>query len=244
MTGDMNTYVARTTDYGKTWTSLATADTRGYAHVIKQDTVNKDLLFLGTEAGFFISIDGGRQWAQFTSGLPMVAVRDLVVHPRDHDLVLATHGRGIYVLDDITPLRALTAEVLGSDFAFLPTRPGQLLVDSSGFGGAPWYGDHEFSGVSPEGGAPIVYYSKRRHVVGDFKFEVRDAAGNLLATIPATKRRGLNRIVWSTRGRGHSEPGRLLWPSRDRRPLPRHRSEEQGHLPGRGHTGGRPARGL
>ena len=199
MTGDMNTYVTRTTDFGKTWTSLSTADTKGYAHVIKQDTVNPNLLFLGTETGLFLSIDGGKQWAQFTSGLPMVAVRDVAVHPRDHDLVLATHGRGLYVVDDITPLRALTPQILNSDFAFLPTRPGQLLIEGAGFFGSSWYGDHEFSGVSPEGGAPIVYYSKRRHVVGDFKFEVRDTAGKLLATIPASKRRGVNRILWTTR---------------------------------------------
>ncbi|MBK5255583.1 MAG: glycosyl hydrolase [Vicinamibacteria bacterium] len=199
MTGDMKTYVAKTTDFGKTWTSLATPDTLGYAHVIKQDVVNPNLLFLGTETGLFISIDGGKQWAQFTSGLPMVPVRDLVVHPRGHDLVLATHGRGIFVVDDITPLRALTSEILNSDFAFLPTRAGQLLVGGGGFGGAPWFGDHEFSGLSPEDGASIVYYSKKRHVVGDFKFEVSDATGRLLATIPASKRRGLNRIQWSTR---------------------------------------------
>ena len=199
MTGDMATHVAKTTDFGQTWSSLATADTRGFAHVIKQDVVNKDLLFLGTETGLFLTIDGGKQWAQFTSGLPMVPVRDVAVHPRDHDLVVATHGRGLYVVDDITPLRALTAEVLNSDFAFLPTRPGQLLIDGGGFGGVPWFGDHEFAGVSPQGGASIVYYSKRRHVVGDFKFEVRDQSGKLLATIPATKRRGLNRILWSTR---------------------------------------------
>ena len=200
MTGDMSTHVAKTTDFGKTWTSLSTAETKGFAHVIKQDVVNANLLFLGTETGLFLSIDGGKQWAQFTSGLPMVPVRDVTVHPRDHDMVLATHGRGLYVVDDITPLRALTPEVLNSDFAFLPTRPGQLLLDGGGFGGGGgWYGDHEFSGVSPEGGASIVYYSKRRHVVGDFKFEVRDASGKLLATIPATKRRGVNRILWSTR---------------------------------------------
>ena len=199
MTGDMSTYVAKTTDFGKTWTSLATAETKGFAHVIKQDTVNPNLLFLGTETGLFLTIDGGKQWAQFTSGLPMVPVRDVTVHPRDHDLVLATHGRGLYVVDDITPLRSLTPEILNSDFAFLPTRPGQLLLEGAGFGGAPWFGDHEFSGVSPENGAPIVYYSKRRHVVGDFKFEVRDTSGRLLATIPATKRRGVNRILWSTR---------------------------------------------
>ena len=82
---------------------------RGYAHVIKEDLVNTDLLFLGTEFGLWISLDGGKQWAQYKGGdLPNVAVRDLAIHPRDNDLVIATHGRGIWIVDDITPLRALT----------------------------------------------------------------------------------------------------------------------------------------
>ena len=82
---------------------------RGYAHVIKEDTVNPDLLFLGTEFGLWISVDGGQRWAQYKgSHFPPVAVRDLVVHPRTSDLVLATHGRGIWIIDDISPLRALT----------------------------------------------------------------------------------------------------------------------------------------
>ena len=108
----MAPYVYRTTDFGKTWTPLITAQdpkgVRGYAHVMKDDLVQKNLLFVGTEFGLFVSIDGGTSWAQFKgSRFPAVAVRDLAVHPRDHDLVLATHGRGIWVIDDITPLRAL-----------------------------------------------------------------------------------------------------------------------------------------
>ena len=80
----------------------------GYAHVVREDLVKPDLLFLGTELGLFVSLDGGAQWAQFKGDFPPVAVRDLAIHPREHDLIIATHGRGIYILDDLTPLRALT----------------------------------------------------------------------------------------------------------------------------------------
>ena len=113
--GDMKPYVYRTTDFGKTWTALAPAEgsMKGYAHVVKEDLVNKDLLFVGTELGLWVSLDGGRQWAQYKGGeMPNVAVRDLAIHPRDPALVLATHGRGIWIVDDITPLRSLTTEML------------------------------------------------------------------------------------------------------------------------------------
>lgn len=103
--GDMKTHVYQTKDYGKTWTSLSTPELSGYAHVVRQDLVNANLLFVGTEFGLFISIDGGAHWAQFKGGLPNVAVRDVAIQARESDLLLATHGRGIYILDDLTPIR-------------------------------------------------------------------------------------------------------------------------------------------
>src|SRR5690606_30560022 len=98
------------------WESLVTPELEGFAWVIAEDTERPDLLFLGTEWGLWISLDGGAGWARFEGGIPArVAVHDLVVHPREGDLVVATHGRGIYVLDDLTPLRALSAETLAAD---------------------------------------------------------------------------------------------------------------------------------
>ena len=113
--GDFAPYVYKTTDYGQTWKPLVTPQTakgvRGWAHVIKEDVVQPNLLFLGTEFGLFVSIDGGESWAQFKgSRFPAVAVRDLAIQPRTNDLVLGTHGRGIWIIDDITPLRSLTPD--------------------------------------------------------------------------------------------------------------------------------------
>src|SRR5262249_58181055 len=107
-------------------TPLVSAESqmRGYAQVVKEDLVNRDLLFVGTEFGLWISLDGGRQWAQYKGGdLPNVAVRDLAIHPRDHDLVIAPHRRGSWIVDGITPLRALTPETLAKDAGFIATRP-------------------------------------------------------------------------------------------------------------------------
>src|SRR6185436_11699665 len=106
---NLATYVVRTDDYGKTWRSLSTPELRGYAQAIEQDPVDPNLLFLGTEFGLWVSIDAGKSWSPWRQGVPTVGVYDLVVQPRDGDLVVATHGRALYVIDDIRPLRHLTA---------------------------------------------------------------------------------------------------------------------------------------
>src|SRR5437870_13670080 len=161
--GDMRPFVYGTTDFGKTWTPVVApgSPVRGYAHVVKEDLVNKDLLFVGTEFGLWVSADGGGQWAQYKGGdLPPVAVRDLAIHPRDHDLVIATHGRGIWIIDDISPLRALTPGTLTQDVAFLSARPTiQHLRANGGWAS----GDASFSGRNPPDDAVITYYLKRRH---------------------------------------------------------------------------------
>ena len=197
--GDMRAYAYKSTDYGATWTPLVAADSpvRGYAHVIKEDLVNKDLLFLGTELGLYVSVDGGRRWAKYKGGdFPNVAVRDLAIHPRDHDLVIGTHGRGIWIIDDITPLRALTPAVLSSPVAFLPARPTVQRLQASG----GWSnGDAVYVGPNPPSDAVITYYLRRRHILGDMKIEVFDANNRLVATLPTTKRRGLSRVTWSMR---------------------------------------------
>jgi photosystem II stability/assembly factor-like uncharacterized protein len=199
--GDMDPHVYKTTDFGRSWTRIAGAEQglRGYAHVVREDSVSPDILFVGTEFGLWITIDGGGSWAQFKGGnFPNVAVRDIALQARDNDLVLGTHGRGIWVIDDITPLRSLNAEVLQADAAFVAQRRGQQRI--SGFGG--WAeGDASYAGENPPGGAIITYYQRTRHLFGDLKIEVLDADGKVIDTIPASKRRGLNRVSWAMRAK-------------------------------------------
>lgn len=206
MFGDLRPFVYKTNDFGRTWTSVVAANShmRGYAHVVKEDLVNRDLLFVGTEFGLWVSLDGGKQWAQYKGGdLPSVAVRDLAIHPRDHDLVIATHGRGIWIIDDISPLRTLTPETLAKEAEFVQSRPVVQRIPASG----GWVsGDAAFVGANPPDEAVIIFYQKKRHIFGDMKIEVFDPQGKLVSTIPSSKRRGLNRVVWSMRSKAPRVP--------------------------------------
>jgi photosystem II stability/assembly factor-like uncharacterized protein len=199
--GDMAPYVFRTADYGKTWTPLITPQelkgVRGYAHVIKEDVVQPNLLFLGTEFELYVSIDGGKVWAQFKGNhFPAVAVRDLAIQPRENDLVLATHGRGIWIVDDITPLRALTPELIAQEVAFVSAQPVQQRIEGDG----GWAnGDAAFVGDNPPDAAVITYYQRSRHLFGKLKLEVLDASGRVVDELPASKRPGLNRVTWTMR---------------------------------------------
>ncbi len=199
--GDMAPYVFRTTDYGKTWSPLVTAKeskgVRGYAHVIKEDIVQPNLLFLGTEFGLFVSLDSGKNWAQFKGNhFPAVAVCDLAIQPRENDLVLATHGRGIWIIDDITPLRGLTNDLLAQEVAFVSAQPAQQRIEGTG----GWAnGDAAFVGDNPPDAAVITYYQRTRHLFGKLKIEVIDSTGRVVDEVPASKRPGLNRVNWSMR---------------------------------------------
>jgi len=206
--GDMAPYVYVTSDYGKSWRPLLSAQdakgVRGYAHVIKEDTVASQLLFLGTEFGLWVSVDGGAHWAQFKGGhLPAVAVRDLAVQPRDNDLVLATHGRGIWIVDDITPLRQLTPQFASQEAAFVSARPAQQRIEANG----GWVnGAAAFVGDNPARGAVITYYQRTRHLFGKLRIEVLDSSGELIDELPASTRRGLNRVVWTMHRRAPRVP--------------------------------------
>jgi photosystem II stability/assembly factor-like uncharacterized protein len=197
--GDMEPHVYKTTDYGKTWTPIVAADSgvRGYAHVIKEDPVVRNLLYLGTEFGLWISLDGGKYWARYKGHeFPNVAVRDIVVHPREADLVLATHGRGIWIVDDITPLRKLTPEAMAQDAAFISGKPAQQRLVSNG----GWVeGSAVYTGPNPPDAALITYYQKKRHIFGKMKLEIFDAQGKLVDTLPPNSRRGISRVEWPMR---------------------------------------------
>lgn len=194
-TGDMKTYAYRTDDYGQSWQQLST-DELGYAWVLKQDRVNPDLLFLGTEFGLYISLDAGNSWARFKENLPKVAVHDLVIHPTEHDVILATHGRGVYIIDDISPLRALTQEKLAEDVVMLPSRPSVMVE-----GGAlqSFAGGNDFIGKNPSEVGVITYYLKKRHMFGDMKINILDENDQIITSLVAGKRRGINRVEWPMR---------------------------------------------
>ncbi|HVR43896.1 MAG TPA: hypothetical protein VMS56_10700 [Thermoanaerobaculia bacterium] len=149
-------YVYRTTDFGRTWTSLATSEVRGYALAIEQDPVDPNLLYLGTEFGLFVSIDGGAQWLPWRHGFPTASAMALVVHPRDHDLVVGTHGRSAFILDDVRPLRDLTPGILARDI-HLFSIPDAQQYRVAQTGGVRFAGDTEFRGENRPYGALITF---------------------------------------------------------------------------------------
>ncbi len=198
--GDMGTYLYRTADYGKTWTPLVspqTAAVRGYAHVVREDALSRNLLFLGTEFGLWVSVDAGHSWAALRPGnFPAVAVRDMVVQNRDNDLVVASHGRGIWIVDDVSPLRSLSTQTLGSDVTFLAGRPVQQRIQANG--GWP-EGDAAYTGDNPPDGAVISYYLRSRQVIGKLTLDILDPSGTVVDSIAPGKRKGLNRVAWTMR---------------------------------------------
>ncbi|HSP64441.1 MAG TPA: hypothetical protein VLQ90_15735, partial [Pyrinomonadaceae bacterium] len=196
---DLKPYVFVTRDYGTTWTSVVgNLPAIGDVNVIREDPRNKDLLYVGTEFGLFISLNGGKEWKEFMSGLPRVRVDDILVHPRDNDLIIGTHGRGIYILDDVSALQQLTPKVMDADAFLFDVRPGtQWFNDvrlSRYTGGAKL-----FRGTNPQPGTAISYYLKAAPS-GDVKITITDYTGKVIRTIVGTKEAGLNRMQWNLRG--------------------------------------------
>ena len=155
--GDNAPYVYRTTDFGKTWTSLVTPDLEYFMHVIAQDPVNPDLLFLGSEYGMYVSMDGGKKWTRW-AGLPRVPVRGIVVHPTEKDLVVGTHGRGAWVIDDIRPMEELAGhpDVPSQKLHLFPV-PDAIQYRESPVPGPRFTGFGMFLGENRPYGALITY---------------------------------------------------------------------------------------
>ncbi len=161
--GDFHPYVYKTTDAGKTWKAIQNnLPERGTAYTIAEDHVNADLLFVGTEFGVFFSIDAGNKWIQLKAGLPTIAVRDLEIQKRENDLVLATFGRGFYVLDDYTPLRNLKKEDLDKQAMIFPVKDAWMYMQSIPLGvrGKGFQGESFFTTPNPKVGAVFTYYLK------------------------------------------------------------------------------------
>lgn len=195
---DHKPYVYVTKDFGATWNSISTNLPTGNVNVIREDLKNKNLLFVGTEYGLFVSLNGGGEWKKFMTGLPTVRVDDLLIHPRDNDLIAGTHGRGIWICDDISALQQLNDKVLASNAHLFDIRPGvQWLNDVtlSRFSG----GQKNFRGENPDQGTAISYYLNSAPS-GDVKITISDINGKVVRNIDGTKEAGLNRVQWNLRG--------------------------------------------
>jgi len=222
--GDFAPYAYRTDDYGKTWRSLVTPGVKGYALAIVQDPVKKELLFLGTETGLYASLDGGKGWLHLKKAIPTASVMDLVIHPTEGDLVIATHGRAIWILDDLTPFREMTEELLGKPlhlFAPVPARQHWRAPED----GATGAGAADFTGAARPYGALLTFSLNapglppageeeppaarrgRGGRGGDGEegpdplrprvfIRVTDAAGKLVRVFDAPARQGVSRAAW------------------------------------------------
>ncbi len=162
--GDFKPYLLESSDRGRTWTSIAgDLPERGTVYAVIQDPVAPGLLFAGTEFGAYFTLDGGGHWIQLTGGLPTIAVRDLAIQERENDLVLATFGRGFWVLDDLTPLRGLSKQTLEQDAVLFPVPDPQVYnpgYSAIGLRGHGFQGASYFTAENPPYGAVFTYYLK------------------------------------------------------------------------------------
>jgi hypothetical protein len=210
-TNDHKPYIFKTTDFGDTWSPLAANLPEGNVNVIREDPRNRNLLYLGTEYGFYVSLDGGSEWKRFMNGLPTVRVDDILVHPRDNDLILGTHGRSIYIMDDITPLQQMTDSVNASaDAIVFDIRPAvawitdiqkSILAEGAKF----------FRAQNPAQGTAISYWLKNEPGA-DVRLTIHDVTGREIRVLNGTKAAGLNRVQWDLRlagagGRGRGQGG-------------------------------------
>jgi hypothetical protein len=193
---DFGPWAFKTTDYGQTWTSVkGDLPAKGYVHVVREDPKVKTLLYCGTELGIFASWDGGGHWVSIRNNMPPVAVRDIVVHPRDNDLIAATHGRGVYVLDNATALQEIATAKSNDVYLFdvrQATRYQMWGKDAS-------LGQKTYSAQNPPYGAYIDYYLKA-DANGPVIITVADKSGKTIRTIRSmANKAGVNRTLWDLR---------------------------------------------
>ncbi|MCX6552185.1 MAG: glycosyl hydrolase, partial [Acidobacteria bacterium] len=203
--GDYKPYIVKSADRGRTWTNITgNLPDRHDVWSVIQDHLNGDLLFAGTEFGLFISVDGGTRWTQMKGGMPVIQVRDMTVQRRENDLVLATFGRGFYVLDDYSALREITPQTLGEDARLLPLRDayfynllGMAPAGTAGIGamGGNW------TAPNPPFGAVFTYnVTKAPAADARLVLTITDDAGKQVRRLDLEKTPGLRRIAWNLRG--------------------------------------------
>jgi photosystem II stability/assembly factor-like uncharacterized protein len=196
-TGDMKPYALKTIDFGKTWKTIISddIDPKAFVRNIQEDYLNEDLLFLGTEFGLYVTIDGGENWSHFTNNMPLVAVHFIDLQKKTNDIVMGTHGRGVIIIDDISPLRELNQEVLSKNLHFFETKP-VTMTEESGFAGS-FGAETQFVGANKSTAARIVYYLQKRHTFGKMSMEVQDMDGTKITSLDPGKSKGINVVNWN-----------------------------------------------
>ncbi len=192
-TDDFRVWLLATHDYGRTWTSIAGDLPAGIpVKVVREDLANRDLLFAGTERGAFMTLDGGRRWLKLDRGVPPVAVDDILIHPRERDLIIGTHGRSIYVLDDISAWEHWTPRALRDSATFFPPRPATAFLARTWSG---LWGQRAFRAKNPPFGAFFDYFITRSNGE-DVSLAVADSAGKTVRRLSGPGTPGLHRVVW------------------------------------------------
>ncbi len=194
---DKTPYAYKTTDFGKTWTNIITDEVAGVVRNIQVDYENPDLLFLGTELGLYITLNGGEKWFKFTNNMPAVATHFIDLQKQTNDLVLGTHGRGIIIIDDISPLRELDENVMNKTLHFFKSKP-TVIKETQNFSGN-FGNETQFVGGNKSSLAQIKYYLKKRHTFGKMTMAIVDQKGDTLSEITPGKSKGINIVNWSYR---------------------------------------------
>jgi hypothetical protein len=192
-TDDFGTYLLVTHDYGRSWTSLARdLPPHTPVKVVREDVANRQLLFAGTEFGLYMTIDGGRHWQKLAGGLPTVAIDDVAIHPRERDLLVATHGRSLYVLDDITPLEQATPATLDSAVVLFEPRPATAFLNRTASG---VWGSRMFTANNPSFGA-LLGYHVRQWTEDGVSLAIADSTGATVRTLTGPGTPGFHRVAW------------------------------------------------
>jgi hypothetical protein len=193
---DLAPYIFVTHDYGKTFQNIAgSLPSRGNVQVIREDPKNPRLLYAGTEFGLYISLDAGGHWEKLMNNFPTVRTDDILIHPRDGDLIVATHGRSLWIADDVTPLQQLTPQALAQDVVLFDVRPAiAYLFDY--YTDSDVGGDHRFEGENAPLGTAINYYLKSA-VSGPASLSILDAQGRAVCTSSVETSAGIHRVQWT-----------------------------------------------
>jgi photosystem II stability/assembly factor-like uncharacterized protein len=191
---DWKPYLFKTTDFGKTWNSVASnLPAKGPIQALREDYDNSNLLFVGTEFGLYITLNGGKEWKPFMTGLPSVRVDDILIHPRDRDLIVGTHGRSILIADDISPLEQMKPN--SSDVVLFEPRPAiQWKNDPQAQRHAT---NRDYKGQNPQGGTAIHIYANSDMGKGKLEFLQNN---QVMSTMDVEIKAGMNRFQWNMRG--------------------------------------------